>query len=425
MLRIERRTRADVPQDSSVDARRISRTLFFVQSIGSAASIAIFPVFPILGAELTGRQALAGIPATVSLLGQALSAFGWGYAMDRLGRRPSLILGMVIGMLASLVAAGGAVFKSFALLLAGSALIGMAGSMLALSRFVAAEVHPPEQRARAISGVVLGGTIGAIIGPLLAGSSAKFARQGVIDELVAPFVVSMILSAVAAIVLFVWLRPEPKVLGRAISLAHHEANPAGGQARAIREILRQPPAMVAVTSMAFGQMVMAMLMVITSLHMRNHGHPLTSISFVISAHVVGMYAFSVISGRLADRWGRGPVIMAGAAILILAALTAPLSPQVVPLTVALFLLGLGWNFCYVAGSTLLADQLSPAERARTQGFNDLLIGLGSAVGSLGSGLVFAAIGYGAMGMVGAAAALIPMTIAAWWQTRQRAVAVAR
>ncbi|MGH2397145.1 MAG: MFS transporter, partial [bacterium] len=132
-----------------------------------------------------------------------------------------------------------------------------------------------------------------------------------------------------------------------------------------------------------------------------------------------------ISGRLADRWGRGPVIMAGAAILILATLTAPLSPQVVPLTVALFLLGLGWNFCYVAGSTLLADQLSPSERARTQGFNDLLIGLASAVGSLGSGLVFAAIGFGAMGIVGAAAALIPLAMAAWWQTRQRAIAMAR
>ncbi|MBI2247983.1 MAG: MFS transporter, partial [Armatimonadetes bacterium] len=107
-------------------------------------------------------------------------------------------------------------------------------------------------------------------------------------------------------------------------------------------------------------------------------------------------------------------------ILILATLIAPLSPQVVPLSVALFLLGLGWNFCYVAGSTLLADQLSPAERARTQGFNDLLIGMASAAGSLGSGIVFAAIGYGAMGMVGAAAALIPLSTTAWWQARRRA-----
>lgn len=411
--------------DHSAAARRISRTLFFVQGIGSAASIAIFPVFPILGAELTGRQALAGIPATVYILGQALSAFGWGYAMDRLGRRSSLILAMLIGVLASLLAAGGAILKLVGMFLVGAVLVGVAGSALALSRFVAAEVHPPDQRARAISGVVLGGTIGAIVGPLLAGASARFASRGLIDELIAPFFVSMLLAAGAAMVLFIWLRPEPKEVGEAISLLHQETSPITGPARRIGEILREPPAMVAVTSMVFGQMVMAMLMVITSLHMRNHDHPLTSISFVISSHVVGMYAFSVISGRLADRWGRGPVIMIGAATLILATLIAPLSPQVVPLMVALFLLGLGWNFCYVAGSTLLADQLSPAERARTQGFNDLLIGLASAVGSLGSGLVFASIGFGAMGMVGAAAALIPLTMAAWWQTRQRAIAVAR
>ena len=341
--------------------------------------------------------------------------------MDRLGRRPSLILGMCIGVLASLLAGAGAIMKSFPVLLVGAALVGVAAAALALSRFVAGEVHPPDRRARAISGVVLGGTIGAIAGPLLSGASSRFARAGVVDELIVPFAVSTLLAAAAAIVLFIWLRPEPKEVGEAISLVHREATPTTGPARRIGEILREPPAMVAVTSMVFGQMVMAMLMVITSLHMRNHDHPLTSISFVISSHVVGMYAFSVISGRLADRWGRGPVIMAGAAILILASLTAPLSPQVVPLTVALFLLGLGWNFCYVAGSTLLADQLSPSERGRTQGFNDLLIGLASAVGSLGSGLVFAAIGYGAMGMVGAAAALIPLTMAAWWQTRGRVV----
>lgn len=413
-----------MPENHSADARRITRTLFSVQSIASAGSIAIFPVFPILGAELSGRQALAGVPAMFYLLGSALSAFGWGYAMDRIGRRPSLILGMIIGALASLLTAGGAMLKSFSLFLAGAALVGVAVSVLALSRFVAAEVHPPEQRARAISGVVLGGTVGAILGPLLAGALASITRQRMIDELIAPFALSTLLSVASAIVLFIWLRPEPRDLGQAISRVHPEATSATGPARAIGEILRERPAAVAVTAMVFGQLVMAMLMVITSLHMRNHNHSLTSISFVISTHVAGMYAFSIVSGRLADRWGRGQVIMTGAGVLILAALTAPLSPQVIPLAVALFLLGLGWNFCYVAGSTLLADQLSPVERARTQGFNDLLIGLASAAGSLGSGFVFAAVGYGAMGLVAAGAALIPLSTTAWWQIRRERPALA-
>ena len=138
-----------------------------------------------------------------------------------------------------------------------------------------------------------------------------------------------------------------------------------------------------------------------------------------------MFAFSIFSGQLVDRWGRAPVIILGAITLILSSLAAPLSPDVLPVAVALFLLGLGWNFCYVGGSTLLADQLSPAERARTQGFNDLLIGLTSALGSLGSGVVFAASGYAAMGVVGAVAALIPLGLAISWSVRQRSGKSAR
>jgi MFS family permease len=167
--------------------------------------------------------------------------------------------------------------------------------------------------------------------------------------------------------------------------------------------------------MILGQVVMSMLMVITSLHMKDHHHPLGRIAAVISSHVVGMYAFSVVSGRLADRWGRRPTILAGAVLLSLACLTAPLSPAALPLGVSLFLLGLGWNLCYVGGSSLLADQLAPAERARVQGFNDFLMGAASAAGSLGSGWVFAAVGYGAMGLVAAAAALVPFVLA--WRLR--------
>jgi MFS family permease len=191
-------------------------------------------------------------------------------------------------------------------------------------------------------------------------------------------------------------------------------------ARSIREILSGRAALVAVLAMVFGQLVMTMLMVITPLHMRQHHHHLTTISYVISIHVVGMYAFSIFSGRLADRWGRGQVIATGGGVLAAAALATRLSPGFLPLAVSLFLIGLGWNFCYVGGSSLLADQLSPAERARTQGFNDLLIGLAAAVGSLGSGLVFAAVGFGAMGLVGASVALFLLSLTAWSRAGRRA-----
>jgi MFS family permease len=192
-------------------------------------------------------------------------------------------------------------------------------------------------------------------------------------------------------------------------------------ARSIWAILRQPKAFTALMAMVLGQVVMVAVMVITSLHMKDNHHVLTDISTVISAHTFGMYAFSIISGWLADKWGRAQVILTGAVVLVLACVTAPFSPDVLPLAVSLFLLGLGWNFCFVGGSTLLADQLSPAERARTQGANDLLVGLASAAASLSSGIVFAALGYGLVAAFGAALAIIPIFFALrmlWMDSRK-------
>jgi MFS family permease len=214
---------------------------------------------------------------------------------------------------------------------------------------------------------------------------------------------------------FFGLRPDPREIGREVAEKFPETVTGSGEVRtrSMLEIFRQPAAMVALISMVLGQMVMVLVMVITSLHMRDHNHMLSDISIVISSHTFGMYAFSIISGRLADRWGRGPVIIIGSATLVIACVAATFSPDVLPLGIALFL-GLGWNFCFVGGSTLLADQLSPLERARTQGFNDLLVGLASAVGSLGSGFIFAALGYNTMALISAAFALIPLLLASFW-----------
>jgi MFS family permease len=174
-------------------------------------------------------------------------------------------------------------------------------------------------------------------------------------------------------------------------------------------------------SMVSAQVVMVSVMVLTALHMRDHQHGLGAVSLVISAHTIGMFAFSAVSGRLADRWGRAPVILSGAAGLLLACLAAPLSNLTFAMAISLFLLGLGWNFCFVGGSTLLSDHLSASERSRTQGFNDLLVGLASALGSLGSGIIFARYGYTVMTLAGALLSLIPiLAIWGWMRTQPKA-----
>jgi MFS family permease len=330
--------------------------------------------------------------------------------------------------------------SSFAIFLGGMVLMGIANAAVQLGRFAAAEVNLPEHRGRAISNVVIGGTVGAVVGPFVAGPAGDFVKPFAGTELAGAYLVSLVLFGIGALVVHLGLRPDPREVGREVAEKFPEAAagengilrspgvlPGNGSkdARGVLEILSQPAALVALLSMVLGQMVMVLVMVITSLYMRGHNHELTDISVVISSHTFGMFAFSILSGRLADRWGRGPVILTGSATLILACLAATISPDVLPLGVALFLLGLGWNFCYVGGSTLLADQLSPLERARTQGTNDMLVSLASATGSLGSGFIFAALGYNVMAYVSAAVGVIPLVITLAWMQRkaQRAEAV--
>ena len=398
-------------------ARRLTFVLFLEQSLASAGFIAAATLTSIVGAKLSQHSGWAGVPTAVYLLAGAFSAFAWGYVMDAIGRRGGLTLGLALGVIGSAFAYYAIVQTSFQWFLLGMILMGIANAAVQLGRFAAAEVNPPEARGRAISNVVVGGTFGAVIGPNIIGPIGAWMKPIAGDELAGAYAVSFVLFAIGMITVFLGLRPDPREIGREVAEKYPETQAGSGEARGMLEILSQPAALTAVIAMAFGQAVMVLVMVITSLHMRDHHHALIDISLVISSHTFGMFAFSVVSGRLADRFGRGPILLIGSGTLILACLAATISPDVIPLGVALFLLGLGWNFCFVAGSALFADQLSQRERSRMQGFSDLLVGLSSAIGSLGSGLIFAAVGYNMMAYISAALALIPLAAVAVWMQR--------
>jgi len=388
------------------------RTLLLAQSLGSAGFIVASTVAPLVGVQLGGSPAWAGSAAATYQGGAAVVAFGWGVLMDRIGRRGTLMLGLSVGVLGAALAARSIMQHALWPFLLGVAGMGMAYSALQLGRFVAAEVSPPAARGRAIATVVLGSTVGAVFGPFLVAPAGGLARRFGFDELSGPYAASAIAFATVVTLLFLRLRPEPRELAIQVAALHlTDPHLPAGQRRPLREILALPDARVAIAALVIGQAVMVMLMVITSVHMKEHDHALSSIALVISSHVFGMYAFSAVSGRLADAWGRRPLIAAGAGALVASCLWASVSPRLLPLAGALLLLGLGWNFCYVGGSALLSDQLRPAERGRTQGFNDFLIGLVSALGAVGSGLVFAAVGYPVMGGLAAVVSLVPLALA--------------
>jgi len=399
-------------KDHDSIARKITMVLFLSQSLSSAGFIAAFTVNALVGVELSGRTAMAGVPGAVYVLGQACGAVVWGFSMERIGRRRGIALGQVVGVVGSAIAVSAMVDHSFLLFLTGLVLVGVARSAVDLGRFAAAEVHVPEKRGRAISYVVLGGTVGAIFGPLLVGPTGQLAATVGLPELTGPYGLGFVVLVVAAVLIYTGLRPDPQDVGREMALIHPESVPSQAT-RSLGEIMRQPEVVVAVVSMAFAQMVMVVPMSITSVHMKVNHHPLTAISLVISAHTLGMFAFSIISGRITDRWGRGPAIMLGSTVLVLSCLMGAPSVSLLPLAVALFLLGWGWNLAYVAASTLLADQLSPGERSKTQGLNDLFLNLGSAASQVGSGVIYAVGGFCSMCLAAAGMATVPLVLVLW------------
>jgi MFS family permease len=399
-----------VPENIARAGRKITLILFVAQSLTSAGVIAMATVLSILGEQLSGSAALAGVPSATIQLAAAPFAYFWGVMWDRMGRRNGLAVGLVFGLVGIVVSMTAIETGSMWFFLVG--LVGLGGSraVMQLARFIAAEVNSPRLRGRAISYVVLGGTVGAVGGPLLVAPSGRWAVSAGLPEMAGPFAASVVLFGAAVAITWLGLRPEPMLVSQQVARFIPEQENAGGPARKLGTLMRMPGVFEAVTAMVLAQMVMIMVMGITSLYMKNDEYTLGSISVVFSAHTLGMYAFSIFSGRLADGWGRSPVIMLGAGLMIASLVLAPVSRGVIPLAVSLFLLGLGWNLCFVGGSALLSDHLTPKERSRTQGFNDLLIGLVSAIGSLGSGVVFAGLGFVVVNLVGIAFVLMILAV---------------
>jgi MFS family permease len=401
-------TTPDVRLDAA--RRRARNTLVAGVALGSTGHIAAVTVATIVAKDLLGSQALAGAPGATVVLGAALGAVLLSALMARRGRRVGLVTGYAVGVVGAFIATAAVLTRSFPLLLAGTVLIGFGNTSNQLSRYAAADMVPPARRASAIGIVVWAATVGSVVGPSLVPVAGDLATRVGLPTLAGPYLVPVVFVGLAAVLSFVFLRPDPYELADETTRADPDAEPL--VAGPVWDIIRRPGVAAAIVALIASQFVMVLVMTMTPLHMTEHGHGLAAVGFVLSGHTLGMFALSPLSGRLTDRFGFVPTIFLGTVVLAASSLMAAAAPPDggVLLPVALFLLGLGWNFGFVAGSAMLSEHLELHERTRVQGVADALIWSSAAAASLGSGLIMATVGYTALGILGAGVVLIPVFV---------------
>jgi MFS family permease len=388
------------PALSRPDRRRAFGALFTGVAVSTTGFLASNTVNGLIAEDLTGSTTWSGLPAAASVLGTAAGATALAALVRHVGPRSGLSAGYALAVLATVVASAAISSGRFALFVASMFLFGVGFGANRLARYVAADLYPPELRATMIGWIVWASTIGAVAGPALLAPSRDAAGQIGLNGLIGPYLVCALACALATAGMLAAPRDMDARLPQRPGTPEPEV-PLG-------TLLRNPGVTLALTSMVSGQFVMVLLMTMTPLHIRHEGHGLGAIGLVISVHTLGMYALSPVTGRVGDRLGRLPLLVAGVGVLVVSGLVGMLAGgSYAWLLLALLLLGIGWNFGFVGGSALLTDSLPPAERVRVQGVGDALIWGGGALASIGSGWMLEHAGFAVLSAIGAVLALAP------------------
>lgn len=409
------------PIDRAALQRRSLQVLVVSQVLGGAGLAAGVTVGALLAQDVLGTAALAGLPAALLTAGSAAAAYGVGVLSDRHGRRPGLAAGYTAGAVGAAGVTLAAVVGSIPLFLVSLLVYGAGTATNLQARYAGADLARPDRRGRAVSTVLVATTVGAVAGPNVVGPVGDVAESLGIPALAGPFALAGLAYALAGAVLLVWLRPDPLVAARALAAA--EAARVGTEDGGTRSSTDGAALRLGGVVMVVTQLVMVAVMTMTPVHMRDHGHSLGATGFVIGAHIAAMFLPSPVTGRLTDRYGTTPVATAAALALLLAGLVAASAPpsSMALLTVALVLLGLGWNLGLVAGTALVAGAVGLAGSARVQGRLDVAVALAGATGGLSSGFIVAATGYSTLA-AGSGALAVAVLVAVVLPYGRRAVA---
>ncbi len=392
-------------EERGVIQRKVLGALTTGQVVGGAALASSVTVGSLVVTDLLGDtgSGWAGMSVATTTTGTAFAAQLLSRRMRRRGRRPGLQLGYGIAMMGAIVAAFGVEARSLPVFLVGLFAFGSGQASNLLARYAAADLAEPDARSRAIGRIVFAQTFGAVGGPLTIGPAESIGQSLGLEKYTGPWLVASLLFVMAVVNTSLRLRPDPLVVAGGVT-------PSGSKEKlppvltSIRMIMALPVARLALLAMVVSQFVMVAEMAMTPVHMKLHGWEDLS-PYVVSAHVAGMFAFAPLVGRYADRRGRVQAIVIGGCLLILAGIVAAVSSHnhwlLFP---AMWILGVGWNFGMIGGSTLLTDAFEIDTRVQVQGSADLVMSFCGGMAGLSAGFIRSAIGYHMLANLGDVAA---------------------
>ncbi|MCB9497363.1 MAG: hypothetical protein H6686_10810 [Fibrobacteria bacterium] len=393
------------------DLRRIPSILLglgLYQVVGMLGTTAMFLVGSVFIVDLSeGDSRWGGAPIASVLLASAGSALFFSRRRSRWGVRGILLAASVLGVAAGLLAVWAVLARSVEMFLGACLLVGASNGGIQLSRYAAGELAPPGGRGRAMSVVMTSATLGALLSPFLANLALEMASGLNLVKEVGPFA---LVAVVWGIMGFLGRALVSREGSRIAAVADWRVPPAGSSGPAEKADASTRSLLVSFGALVFGQAAMVFLMSIAPAHMRTCHYPMSQISFAITVHSVGMYALSFLTGILIDRLGNSRVILAGSLTMVAACLVGWRWEGLEGRLAYLFLLGYGWNLCFLSGSVLMANALRGGRPPSLQGNADALVALSAAAASLASGLVLQGYGFGALISLGVLLSAAPLLI---------------
>ncbi|SVA94777.1 uncharacterized protein METZ01_LOCUS147631, partial [marine metagenome] len=350
---------------------------------GTTSSLTV-SASPLVGFQIADNQALATLPLSFHLIGTMLAGIPASFLMKNVGRRYGFMIGTGIGAFGAASAAGAIIYSNFYLFCLSIFCLGILSGFAQLYRFAAADVATHEFKTKAVSLVMVGGIIAGFIGPTVASKAKDLIPNA---EFAGSYLFVIMFHVLIVLILLGTRLPRPDFTEKK------------GKTRPLKEIFSQPKFLVAVLSAMAGYGVMAMVMTATPLAMtEGSGHQFSDAAFVIQWHIVGMFAPSFFTGSLIHRYGSVPIIFTGILLNVLCIAINLAGTDVFNYWSSLILLGMGWNFMFVAGTTMVIETYSPAEKAIVQGVNDFLVFGTAAVSSLLAGVVQTSLGWRAVNL---------------------------